>query len=272
MKKALIIFGGAGFSQGAFEFARRLNELEPLLLVGVFIPQMSYLGLWAPDPIGGYDFIPLLEEEIKAMKKNSRRFETACRDNKIACRVHATFLNFTMADLKTKTRFSDLLIIGSDKFYENIVGEDPDDYLRDVLHTSECGTIVIPEDFDFPEQNIFTYNGSESSVYAIKQFIYLFPEFSKNQSTIVYAKEDDDAIIPEEDEIKELIQPHLPKADFLKLEIEPKKYFSTWVSEQKHTILIGGSFGRPRIGELFKKSFFNKVIAENFLPVFVAHK
>ena len=39
MKKILIAFDGTHFSDGAFEFARRVNELQPILLTGVFLPQ-----------------------------------------------------------------------------------------------------------------------------------------------------------------------------------------------------------------------------------------
>src|SRR5258708_3008885 len=116
MKKAMIIFGGSRFAEGAFEFARKLNELQPLLLVCNFISEASYTALWLyTDPPLTTEFIPLVDKEIKAMKENIRKFETACRENKIEYRVHADFVDFLLADLKTKTRFTDLLIISSDK-------------------------------------------------------------------------------------------------------------------------------------------------------------
>jgi hypothetical protein len=36
MKKVILACDGSHFSEGAFEFARRLNELRPILLTGVF--------------------------------------------------------------------------------------------------------------------------------------------------------------------------------------------------------------------------------------------
>ena len=47
MKKVLLAFDGLHFSKGAFEFARRLNELEPILLLGVFVPQVTIANLWS---------------------------------------------------------------------------------------------------------------------------------------------------------------------------------------------------------------------------------
>jgi hypothetical protein len=47
MKKILLAFDDSHFSTGAFEFARQLNDLRPILLTGVFIPQLSYANLWS---------------------------------------------------------------------------------------------------------------------------------------------------------------------------------------------------------------------------------
>ena len=64
MKKILIAFDGTQFSEGAFEFARALNELSPVLLTGVFMPQVSYANLWSySGAMAGLMFVPMIEEE-----------------------------------------------------------------------------------------------------------------------------------------------------------------------------------------------------------------
>ena len=72
MKKILIAFDGIQFSDGAFEFARRLNDMDSILLTGVFIPQLSYANLWSyADSIAGAAYIPLLEEgDSETIQKN----------------------------------------------------------------------------------------------------------------------------------------------------------------------------------------------------------
>ena len=61
MKKVLTLFGGTAFSEGVVEFAHKLNELHPIILEGVFMPQISYIALMTSPPLGGVEFIPLLE-------------------------------------------------------------------------------------------------------------------------------------------------------------------------------------------------------------------
>ena len=272
MKKILIFFSGNEFSEGAFAFARRLNNMQPMLLVGVFIPKMSYSNLWASVPYAGYEFVPLLEPELNGMKANISRFETECRENSIEYHVHTSVTDYSLPMLKKETRFGDLLIIGSDKFYENLNDTGVQDYLQKVLHAAECPVIVVPEKFDFPTTNIFAYDGGESSVFAIRQFFWLFPELCKNESSFVYVKENGELSIPDEEDIREYAEPHLQHAEFLHLGMAPGKSFSSWVSQKKEPILIGGAYDRSGLSELFKKSFVNDVIAERLLPVFIAHK
>jgi hypothetical protein len=42
MKKVIIAFDGKHFSEGAFEFVRRLNDKQALLVTGVFLPGIDY--------------------------------------------------------------------------------------------------------------------------------------------------------------------------------------------------------------------------------------
>lgn len=41
MKKILLAFDSSNFSKGAFEFVLRLNDIQPVLATGVFIPKVS---------------------------------------------------------------------------------------------------------------------------------------------------------------------------------------------------------------------------------------
>jgi hypothetical protein len=216
--------------------------------------------------------IPLLKEELEAVNKNIEKFKELCLKNNIAYHVHSNYDDYTIPQFRTNTRFSDLFIFSSDKFYEDLTGADAKDYLKDAIHAAECPIIIIPTRFHFPERNIFAYNGSEESVFAVKQFMYILPELRKNPSTFVFAKDDEDDPIPFEFDIREWAEAHLTDAKFLKLEIDPKKYFSTWIMDQQHSVLIGGAPHKPKISNLFKKSFFQDVISKHELPIFVSHK
>lgn len=273
MKKILVAFDGTQFSEGAFEFGRRLNELEPILLVGAFIPQVSYANLWSyAGAMAGPSFVPLMEtEDNQQVQANIDRFEALCHQHGISYKVHKDFYDFALPELKRETRFADLLIISSEKFYENLVGEDPSEYMKDALHASECPVIVVPEHFEFPTRNILAYDGSESSVFAIKQFAYLFPELKSQETALVYSR-DKEVSLPYEHYISELASQHFDKLNIMKLDINPGKDFKAWACENKNAILVSGSYGRSFFSQMVRRSFVSQIIAEHKLPVFITHK
>ncbi|HYM95517.1 MAG TPA: hypothetical protein VET23_15365, partial [Chitinophagaceae bacterium] len=123
----------------------------------------------------------------------------------------------------------------------------------------------------FPSSNLLTYDGSEASVYAIKQFAYLFPEFTDNKTILIYIKEKGEKELPEQVSIEELAARHFKDLTLLRLEANPKKYFSSWLLENKGGILISGAFGRSALSRSFRKSFVTETIREHKLPVFIAH-
>ena len=47
--------------------------------------------------------------------------------------------------------------------------------------------MLIPEDYKEPGTELLTYDGSESSVFRIKQFAYILPELAGNETILLSA-------------------------------------------------------------------------------------
>jgi hypothetical protein len=77
---------------------------------------------------------------------------------------------------------------------------------------------------------------------------------------------------PEQSNIEELAARHFSQLTFMKLEFDPRKYFGSWMIEQKSSILVCGAFERSAFSEAIRKSFVNEVISAHQLPVFMAHR
>lgn len=272
MKKLIIAFDGDNFSEGAFEFARKINDLQPILLTGVFVPQAELAGLWGyAGGVAGMS-VPLVESYDPDIIKNTvAKFEKRCIDNGIDFRIHKDTDDFALNELMQETVFADLLILGSEKFYKELGVTMPNDYLKGTLHTIKCPVIVVPEKFDFPENIILSYDGSENSVIAIKQFTYLFPELSAKPSVLVYADSDIDKDFPERILIEELTARHYSDLTLQKMDVNPGDYLNSWITGKKSAILICGAYGRSGLSQLFKKSFVSDIIASHSMPVFIGH-
>jgi hypothetical protein len=113
------------------------------------------------------------------------------------------------------------------------------------------------------------YDGSASSVFAIKQFAYLFPDLSDNKTILVFASEEIDDI-PAHVNIEELAGSHFSNLAITVL--NGKKNFSEWVLKYENPILVSGSFGRSGFSSLFTKNFVINIIDAYKTPVFIAHQ
>ena len=271
MKKIILAFDGTHFSEGAFEFARKLNELQPILLAGVFLPQTDIANVWSYAPANG-TAMPLIEtDQAVLVEQNIERFKTLCKTHAIDCMVHKHPFDFLFPELNRESRYADLLILGSELFYEDMGTGTPNQYLKSALHNVKCPVLMVPEKFQFPKNIILAYDGSDDSIFAIKQFAYLFPELTNLQTLLVYAN-NDEGNIPDKSLIKELAARHFNKLSMVTLDIDPRKYFKSWVEDKTCPILVSGSYGRSGFSQLFKRSFVKDIIADHRMPVFIAHK
>lgn len=273
MKKILLAFDGEQFSRGAFEFARRMNDMQPVMLIGVFLPHLDLSVSWTYATAGSASSIPLLEKPAgKAVATNILKFEQECNHYGIKHRVHKYPYDLAIPELRKETRFADLLILGSEKFYENFGMETPNEYLRMTVQDAECPVVLVPEKFTFPESIVLSYDGSDDSTHAIRSFTCLFPQLTEKQAVMVYAAFSKDEEMPDKDYAEELVSSHFSNLSFKVLPRRSGKHLNNWLSELKHPMLVSGSYGRSDLSMMFRKSFVTQVINDHKLPIFIAHR
>jgi hypothetical protein len=269
MKKAIIPFDGGKFSEGAFSFAIHLNNLRPVLLTGIFLSTLDFSRFFLfPPSISTHSILLEREAEEENIQKNIAEFISLCTKNNIQSRVHKDMDDVALPELTKETRFADLLIIGSEIIFKN---NDYNIFLKDTLQHTECPVMVVPENFHFPSLNILAYDGSTSSVFAIKQFAYLFPDLCDNKTILVYAAEEIEDI-PAGENIEELAASHFSNLAVTVLKTGQTENLTEWVLKQKNPMLISGSFGRSGFSSQFTKSFVINIIDAHRIPVFIAHQ
>lgn len=273
MKKILVVFDGAHFPTTTLDFALKLNEDSPILLTGIFLPSVDYAEAMSYYYYGtavAPMYLEEYEDDAVAIKNNIEEFEAFCRDHHIRYRVHKDIKKKVVKELQSETRYADLLILSSTHFYENLGEMTQEEYLTDTLHRAECPVLLLPVDAAMPTNVILAYDGSASSMFAIKQFTYLMPQFTDMETLVMYAGEHDEEI-PFPNLIKEYAAHHFNKLGYYKLTADPGKYFMTWLDNKGPSLLVSGSFGRSVFSELFHKNFLRDVIKEQSVPIFIAH-
>jgi len=274
MKKIIIALDGKHFPHGAFEFVKSINNKSNVLLAGVFLSPVDYSKVLAFTGMEGVAMMPewlMRGEDDTLVSKNITIFEDACIAEGIEYRVHKDTDMMAISSLIEETRFADVLLVSSDLFYENVQKEQPNFYLEEVLKKAECPVMLIPENYKEPAQNILTYDGSESSVFAIKQFAYVFPELATNETMLLSATGKEEQM-PEYSMVAELVSRHYPNLKMMPLPLASRTDFSNWIRNQQPGYVVMGAFSRSLFSELFKKSLANRLIHEIKMPIFISHK
>ncbi len=205
------------------------------------------------------------------LTENTDRFTSLCEEHKITYSISRGDYTLPMPQLMKQTRYSDLLIAGSEVFFRSTSTENFADYLREALHKSECPVVVVPEKFNFPENIVLAYDGSPSSVHAIKQFAYLFPECCNKKLLLAYESKDATRQMPYEAEIRSLIECHFPNVKYQEFRSDRENNLNTWLAGQQDVIVVAGAADRTSLSELAKKSFISELVSAHKIPVFLAH-
>ncbi len=274
MKKLIIALDGQHFPQGAFEFVKNINAKSKILLAGIFLSPVDYSKVLAYTGLDGISLMPewlVKNEEDEVVNKNISLFDEACEKEGIDYRIHKDTDLMALSSLIEETRFADALLVSSELFYENVQKEQPNLYLEEVLKKAECPVMLIQEEYIEPSQIILTYDGSESSVFAIKQFSYVYPELAE-KNTILLSIGNHEEELPDYNMITELVSRHYPNLKIQSLHMNSKRDFTQWVSGQPASFIVLGAFSRSLFSQLFKKSFASDVIRNIKMPIFISHK
>jgi hypothetical protein len=272
MKKILLLCDGENFPSGATRFIRQMRDNEPIYVKGLFMNPVDFYDVM---PIG---FIPvtgpyerLMYQEKEQVKKSQDRFVEAFENSGIKYEIHPVVSEWNRDLFVKESRFVDLVVISEELFCANSTEIQPNFYMVEALRASESPVVVVPENFKQIEHLAFAYDGKKESMFAIKQFTYLFPELTSLPSEFVHVKDEAAEEIPEKALLSEYTFSHFEAQHTSKLHFDPKKYLTAWLDTKKNVFLVAGSFSRSTLSNLFKTSFSGQVIAEHTCPIFIAH-
>lgn len=274
MKKILLALDGAHFPLGAFEIAAEWYRKEPLLLAGVFLSPIdvskivSYTGLEA---------VPVMPSVVEGeygeeIEQNIRLFEKKCLAEGLEYRIHNDTENLPLASLIQESRFADLILISRESFFANINKEQPNEYMQELLKKAECPVLLIPDQYEAPERILLLYDGEASSVFALKQFSYLFPELTKLPTTLLKVSKKPEEELPNQESIAELAARHFSDLTVYDMSLDNKIQLTNWLTEEESTWVVMGAYGRSLFSTLFKKSFADELISRVRLPLFITHQ
>lgn len=277
VKNILLAVNAAKIEMSAIDFACYIANLSHSKLTGVFLeniheprlPELrTFHGLPFVETIIADD-IPQNRELEKSSQNNIRLFNEACTNRGVSscARVDG---NAPVKEAIAESRFADVIILNAETSFESEPENTPTAFVNEVIAKSECPVILSPLSFEGIDELLFACDGSLSSVFAIKQFTYLFPELENKKVTILHVK-DESSYQPEQNQIEGLVKAHYADVSFHVLQGKAKDELFGYLLGKQNMFVVMGAFGRSLISDLFRPSTAGLIVKVINLPIFIAH-
>lgn len=275
MERILVLVNDSGPNKATMEFACYLANLTHSKLTGLFTDAEPKDYLHTSHVCGSNKEAVLdttaFADKRKHMDEAKLSFQRFCNNHQLNLKPDALEVKST-EDLYLQTRFADLLIITADAEVISENGDVPSELAITVLKNAECPVFIAPLTFKEMSEVVFAYDGSPSSVFAIKQFTYLFPQLSDLPVTFLEINKDYSDEIHFKESITEYLASHYKYVNQLVLKGRPEDELFSYFLEKKEVIVVMGSFGRKLFSSIFHRSTATLLLKTTSLPVFISHQ
>ncbi len=279
MKKIVLLIDGVKFKPSFLDFVSIISGTDKSAVSVIVIDPINLDELPSLKILGGQAYVEEItltaDEKLAAQQKHNQLallISAECMKRNLTASVVFIHPDNTK-DIIHHTRYADLVI--SDPAISAINDSKvPSEFLLDFLGQAECPVLVAPEQYHSINEVVLAYNGSKSSVFAIKQFYYQLPEFANKAITILQItdNESNEAHLEEHKLFEEWLGLHFPKAVFIQLSGDAsEELYKYFMENETDKLLVIGAFGRNFLSEFFAPSVAELVLKTVDVPVFIAH-
>lgn len=277
MQKILLALDAHQLKMDSVDFACYLARLTRSRLTGIFLEDVL---ADRPDlaasiaygvPLGNPATELSTEQAIAVTQENIRSFREACVCREVVTRVHRD-RGIPVMEMIEESRFADIIVVDPETSFAHRAGSLPPRFVNDILVDAECPVVLSPSSYDRIDEIILAYNGSASSVFAIKQFTYLFPEYRDKKVLVVSVKDGEEETIEQSFKMKEWLREHYDQVEFHLLKGNPTDELFGYLIDRKNAFVVMGAYGRNMLSRFFRPSHARLIMRTLNLPIFIAHQ
>ena len=160
------------------------------------------------------------------------------------------------------------------KLFHGLRKKAPSRFIKDLLGDVQCPVLVVPEDYKPIDKILMLYDGTPSSLHAIKMFSYIFNDLKDLPVDIFTVKEHYMATLrlPGNKLMREFIKRHFPNATFTVVKGNPEEQIPGYLRHHKENeLVVLGAYQRSMVSRWFRASMADTLMKEIKLPLFIAH-
>ncbi len=277
MKKVISIFDGLKFSNSTLQYSIQLAKQMNAHLVGIFLDDLTYHSYKVYDAViqdaATIKDLNILDEKDQSKRRQAKeKFENACQHAKLEYSIHVD-KKIAYQALIHETIYADICIIDFNETFNRYKESLPTGFIRDLLSHTQCPVLLVPKKYTPIEKYLLLYDGEPSSVYAIKQFSYLFHTLKHLPCEVLTIKESGNLHLPDNKLMKEFMKRHFPKATYKvkKSDFAEDEIVDHLKDMKENTLVVLGAYRRSVVSRWFRESMADKIMKHLKLPLFIAH-
>lgn len=203
------------------------------------------------------------DENTDLLKDNIRLFEDKCR---------AAGVDYSIDPGKEMTPAK---LIGISTFADYILADARTEpgtwHLADLLVNTHCPVLLLSAPTEKHTQLVLTYDGSYASMFAIKTFSQLFPEWKDLAVCLLWVTENEIPALPGEKYVTRWLKRHYSNAAIEILNGELNETLVNYIKGASKAMVVMGSFGRSPVSRFFKESLANAIMEQCAAALFITH-
>lgn len=277
MKKILLAIDALRPDRHAFDFACYMAKMANSKLTAVFLE--DFAGNEDDEVAETYEML-FVDKKTKALttesvvkgtiiETNIRSFRENCETAGIKYHLHRD-RGVPVDELLAECRFADVLIIDAETSFRNAFEGTPTAFLKKILHKAECPVIIAPETFENISEIVFCYDNTASSVFAMKQFTHLFPEYSEKKATVLHICDESWNDI-DKYKLREWMGTHYKNLHYETMAGRPAFSLFDFISGKRNHFTVIGAYSRSSFSNFFHRSNADLLIRSTTQPLFIAH-
>lgn len=275
MEKILLVLNAQQPDAASIDFACKVAAYAGSSLTGLFIenvyaagaPLTTAEGSYIPASGEGETTMAVLTETERAIKI----FLDKCREKAITTQV-CVEKGEPIQKVLAESRFADMVVLDPELHFYNESTQLPSHFTKEILSRAECPVMLAPEMSQDIQEIVFCYDSSASSVYAIKQFTYLFPALSGMPVRVLEVnktgRDDEDE---NHHNLKEWLQAHYTTVYSQTLQGEAREELFDYLFEKTGKVVVMGAYGRSLLSTFFRRSSADVLIRTIDMPIFITH-
>ncbi|PZR25561.1 MAG: hypothetical protein DI535_17905 [Citrobacter freundii] len=278
MQKILLAINATDPDTQSIDFACYIGRLTKSIITGVFLENLvadetPVIRGTRGAPYLDWDLDEHSPEYLKKkalIEKNIEMFGDCCERKSVRSSVHRA-AGVPSKEMIAESRYADLIIVDSATSFNKAYEGRPTDFVKDVLKGSECPVLIAPGSFEGIDEIVFTFDGSRSSAFAIRQFTNLFPELNDEKVVVLHISKEGSWEGIEREKFLEWMKMHYSSVGFHIMAGNTDDRLFDYLFKRKNCFIVMGAYGRSALSNFFRHSEADFVINLMTQPIFISH-